>query len=154
MGVPERKEGVIRQNTRSSTKILTLLKYFAKCIDKAGPPRRLGAFSSAKMQYSSESVATTSLQSSRGGRFWKVRKQPSPGIFDFENRSAGHVVRLGLLTGIVVGVAAHFALITPRPNEEGMRISAAETAAIKTSRATTAPAVTPPDFDRGESRLP
>jgi hypothetical protein len=83
-----------------------------------------------------------------------VRKQPSPGFFDFENRSAGHVVRLGLVTGILVGVAVHFALITRRPADDGMRISAAETAAIKTSRTTTAPAVTPPDFDRGESRLP
>ena len=103
-----------------------------------------------KTQYSSESGPTTSLQSSRGGGFWRVRKQSSPGIFDFENRSAGHVVRLGLLTGIVVGVGVHFALITRRPAEDGMRISAAETAAIKTSRTTT----TPPDFDRGESRLP
>ena len=83
-----------------------------------------------------------------------MRKQPSPGFFDFENRSAGHVVRLGLVTGILVGVAVHFALITRRPNDEGMRISAMEPATIKAGRGTTAPPATPPDFDRGESRLP
>ena len=83
-----------------------------------------------------------------------MRTQQSPNIFDLEKHSAGHVVRLGLLTGILVGVAVHFALLSRRSDEEGMRISAAESTAIKVGRVTTAAAALPPEFDRGESRLP